>query len=316
MKVLGKVISGSRIHLGFYNINYGGLKYGGLGLYIQNPRVVLEARKGEGLLVGFPAELIDQVTEVVESICSSKRDFSLIVRESPPIHIGLGVSTQILLSTAKLASVLCNKKLSFKELVEITGRGRYSGIGIHAFRVGGFIVDGGTKGSEGYPPLIYRAVFPSEWKIVLVLPKGLRGLRDDEEPIILDNLVSKVKEEENHVLISVAFTKIIRGLSTRDFCLFVDGVEVLQRKVGEIFYVYQGGIFSSYKTEIAVEVLRKAGFRGTGQSSWGPVAYGFSLSSSFEEKVRRLRSIIEKEKLDFDLIVTNARNKGAMLRLF
>ena len=316
MRVLARIISGSRLHLGFYNINYGGIKYGGVGLYIQNPRVVLEAREGDGLLIGFPEEIVAQANKIIESICTSRRNFSLVVRESPPIHTGLGVSTQILLSTAKLASALCDRNLSFKELVKITGRGRYSGIGIHAFRVGGFVVDGGTTISEDHPPLIFRVDFPSDWKIALVIPKGLRGLRDNEESVVLDALPSRVSEEKSRELISIAFAMIIRGVSTRNFDLFVYGVELLQRKVGELFSVYQGGIFSTRETGLAVDILRKAGFKGTGQSSWGPVAYGFALTSSFDEKIKKLKNIIEKENLDFDLIATTARNKGALLRRY
>lgn len=316
MKPLARITGGSRLHLGFYNINYGGIRYGGLGIYLWSPRVVVEALSGGEGVGGFPDELVSEVRLLIQNICENRRDFSLVLKEAPPLHVGLGASTQILLSTAKLLSYVCRRDLGFEEMVRLTRRGRYSGIGIHAFRSGGFIVDGGLKPGEDYPPLVYRSTFPHEWRIVLLLPKKAKGLTDSEEAEILDSLPEALGEGESLPLISLAFMQILRGISTGDFDSFASGVESLQRRVGEVFSRYQGDVFSSRETSMAVEYLSAAGFKGTGQSSWGPVAYGFSDVRDLDGKLKRLRGILEKEGEGWEVILTRARNRGARVRVF
>jgi len=314
MRVLARVTAGSRLHLGFYNINYGGVKYGGLGIYLLEPRVVVEAVEGDGSLEGFPPDIVPGVRRLLERLCGERPEFSLIVRERPPAHSGLGSFTQLTLSVAKLVSRLCERSVSLPELAKLTGRGRYSGVGLHAFFKGGFIVDGGRVPGEAYPPLILRSDFPGDWRVALVLPKAPRGLGDSDEEPILEELPSKLRESLSEPLISLAFVKIIRGVLTRNFHMFSDGVEKLQRRVGEIFSEYQGGLFSARETGLAVEALQKSGFRGAGQSSWGPVAYGFTTEEGASEKVERLRRILETENLEHVLVLTRARNRGAALR--
>lgn len=303
--------------MGFYNINYSNIRFGSIGLYIRRPRIVVEAVRNDTSGLSVPRELFEKTREILNTICGQDAErISITVKESPPLHIGLGATTQLLLSIAKLASGLCDKHLSREALIEISGRGKYSGIGVHGFFRGGFIVDGGKRKEEPFPPLILRLPFPREWKIVLVIPSERRGLGDREEVPILESVLKEVDKEISESLLSTAFMKIIRGVVTRDFDLFVSGVSELQRKIGEVFASYQGGIFSSSDIFSAIDALEKAGFRGTGQSSWGPLAYGFVRKEELESKASFLKKWLEKTcPDDWVVVVTEVRNSGARIRL-
>ena len=87
----------------------------------------------------------------------------------------------------------------------------------------------------------------------------------------------------------------------------------LQSRVGACFASAQGGTFASPQASLIVDELRRLGFVGVGQSSWGPTLYGFcpfpedDMTASVERICRRL---------DLDercVFWTKADNQGAKL---
>lgn len=307
------VEAGSRLHLGFHNIRSGNWFYGSLGIYIEEPKVVLSS-SGNG-------PKLQEVSGLREEICKSSNKAEAVVLEHPPRHVGFGSTTQLYLAAGKLLSVLCGKKLSAERIALIARRGEISGIGIHAFKRGGFIVDSGRTSARGrleppkklgdLPKLIVRLPFPRDWAVIVVLPKGVKGREEAEEGFMLE---PRETEEFNRELAKSLWSYVIRGLTFKELPVFGDGVERIQRKMGEYFMEYQGGLYSSVYTEVAVSALKKASCVGVGQSSWGPVAYGFSHLERANDAVQRAREILKREGVEAEVFVTRARNRGYELR--
>ncbi|MEM4138271.1 MAG: beta-ribofuranosylaminobenzene 5'-phosphate synthase, partial [Sulfolobaceae archaeon] len=122
-----KVIGLSRIHITLIDLEgkYGRFD-GSVGVALKFPRIVVSIGNCEKLQISLPFK--------IPGYC---------VEEDYEPHIGLGRTTQYLLSIAKLAAEYNLKKLSAVELAKLVNRGGTSGIGVYAFEYGGFIVDGG-----------------------------------------------------------------------------------------------------------------------------------------------------------------------------
>ncbi|NAY89859.1 MAG: hypothetical protein GU347_03990 [Desulfurococcales archaeon] len=308
MKV--EVQAGSRIHLGFYNIISKARIYGSLGIYLEEPKTKV--------IVHDSGSFTEEASEVIGKICGEMYKLGAEVLSSPPRHVGFGSTTQISMSIALGATKLCKKKLDYRKLALLAGRGAISGIGIHAFRYGGLIIDGGRKFSDrlrnpanvsDLPPLISRLKFPEEWSIVLVVPKeGKRVKEEDEAFMFMPHHPSF-----DQAILYKAMMMVLHGVLSRDLDVFSQGVEEIQRKMGEYFESYQGGPYSSEKTLGAVNALTLAGARGVGQSSWGPLAYGFIVNERKSEVEEKLKIFLKREGVDGEVIFTKARNRGARL---
>jgi beta-ribofuranosylaminobenzene 5'-phosphate synthase len=301
-----RIVAGSRIHLGFYNIRASGLKFGSIGLYLQYPQTIVETGKN-----GKHAH-----NEKIKSvICGDKEVPPPHIIARPPSHVGLGSTTQLSLSIAKYYSILCNRKYSVEKLALLTGRGEISGIGIHGFRLGGFIIDTGKKGpGQRIPGLLARLGFPIKWNIVIAIPREKKGKTEDEERAVMEKIdADKRKEKELKIEL---LNRIIPGIVSRDLGRFCRGVENMQRIMGEIFSPFQQGIFSTEETARLAEMMHDAGIRGVGQSSWGPLAYGFIQEKKVNSVIKRIEKSIYKENIVADIMVTKARNRGATVHVY
>jgi beta-ribofuranosylaminobenzene 5'-phosphate synthase len=300
-----RIVAGSRIHLGFYNIRSSGQKFGSLGLYLQYPQTIVES--------GEPGKQRHH-SKIKNVICGEKKVSPPNVVAKPPSHVGLGSTTQLALSIAKYYSILCNRRYTVEKIALLTGRGEISGIGIHGFRLGGFIVDSGKNySSQRVPKLLVRLGFPVEWNIILTIPVKKRGKTEDEERTIMEELDTDKRTEEK--LKIELFTRIIPGILSRDLNRFSKGVENIQRIMGEIFSPYQQGMFATEETGRLAQIMKDAGVRGVGQSSWGPLVYGFIPEKKVSDMLKSMEKSLYKENIVADLLVTKARNRGASIHI-
>jgi beta-RFAP synthase len=235
------------------------------------------------------------------------------VVSAPAEHTGLGVGSQLSLAiTQGLATLSGWPELTPSQLATLSGRGRRSGIGLHGFRLGGLIVDGGRRDDLRPPPLVVRSSFPEEWSILLVQPPGPRGRHGDDEvrsfadlPPLPDHLTDR--------LCRLVLLGMLPALAERELRDFGEALSELQRHVGAAFAPLQGGPYSSPVSEALVEALGRMGLVGAGQSSWGPTLYAFGELS--ERERTRIRDQIEDQfGLDASRIRwTRAANHGALL---
>ncbi len=306
-----RVSTGARLHLGFYNIaTEDGHAYGGVGVAIDRPRVVVEVEPSHTLVVeNRSTEPIDDVVDnVVKSLDVST--VRIRVLECIPRHVGLGSTTQLSLALATAISILRGWSEDPYRLAQLVGRGFVSGIGVASFTYGGFVIDGGTTmdklkhGAGSYVPRpIVRVPFPEEWRFVLLIPFDKRGLSEEEEREILTK-VEIPPLELRYEMLRYVFLGMLRAVVMRDHVLFAKSLDRLQIAVGRYFAKFQGGIFVS---QHLVEALRSMGIEGVGQSSWGPTIYGFVENEERAQNVAsRIRSMVSR----VNVLVVKPRNRG------
>jgi beta-ribofuranosylaminobenzene 5'-phosphate synthase len=311
----------SRLHFGMLGWGPAAARqFGGLGLMIEEPAIALTAE-----LAGAPSvqgPLADRAQRILGSLGNRFVELGIPVRpvririvEAPPEHVGLGVGTQLSLAIAAAIVRLAGAPLpSAEDLARLTGRGRRSGIGLHGFQRGGFIVDGGRKGDGDVPPLIAQLPFPDEWSVLVVQPPESHGLHGADEVRAFAEL-PPISERMTEHLCRIALLGILPSIAERDLAGFGSALEEFQALVGASFAPAQGGPYSSPRASEVIRELHQAGFVGCGQSSWGPSLYGFSDRSRAEvgEQAEILRRRLALEPAA--LIVTGGSNRGTSIEL-
>lgn len=267
-----------RIHLGFYRFRDDPYIYGSLGSVINTPSFTMEVCvNGKSTSsINSPSE---ESRELIRNILKELKllDKGLTINLSGYLahHVGLGSRTKIVMTTLKAIQKLLNPRLNLVKTATKFGVAQVSGIGLYTFLRGGFIVDTGLKKFMGKPPIhpkpLVRVLPPKNWRVIIALPEGVRGLREHEERDALDNVVSHPDQNVLYKNLLIVLNSIRSG----DFKLFGEAITKIQVLTGRYFSKYQGGIFCCEESEYLANALAKAGALGIGQSSWGPLVYGF-----------------------------------------
>lgn len=296
----------SRLHLGILDPSgREGRIHGGLGVALLRPRVRVRLSPHRSLEVSGPRLAERKAAVVLRRL--GRKGARIRVLESIPEHAGLGSTTQLSLAVGMGLVRLWGAGLSVEEVSGLLGRGWFSGVGTHLFRLGGFVVEGGRRG-KGLPPLLFRSPFPEEWRFVVALPP-LRGLDEGEERRAFRR-VSPPPEEVGRAC-RLVLMKMLPGLVERDLQSFGSALTELQRVVGGYFRRVQGGIFGSPLLEETVELMLEEGAEGGGQSSWGPAVYGVVEG---EERARILEGKVRRfleGRGGGEVFTSGADNRGA-----
>lgn len=182
-----------RLHLGLLDLgNATPRTYGGVGFMLDALPTEIEVVPGTKHI--YQLNNVDEVgrLDVRAAIERMSKRYqlkggTLEVRSLPPQHIGLGTKTSLVLAVLKAWQLHSKLKISVQELQRLSGRGGASGIGIHGFFRGGFLVDVGhdarlkntlaPSGSQSpleVPLLAARSRISSRWQICLLLADGPR----------------------------------------------------------------------------------------------------------------------------------------------
>ena len=186
----------SRLHFALIDLNGSlGRVDGGVGLSLNYPCFEIVAKPERNVkIVGKACALWDGI-ETVPYLARAKRIIEILrakynfdgirieIAQAIPSHTGLGSGTQLSLGIAKAICTLYGIDLSVEEAALLVGRGGTSGIGVAAFKMGGFIIDGGHRfpeqkssflpssasGNVAPPPVLFRRDFP-DWQVLIVIP--------------------------------------------------------------------------------------------------------------------------------------------------
>ncbi|MUM64015.1 beta-ribofuranosylaminobenzene 5'-phosphate synthase [Acidianus infernus] len=279
-----RLIGLSRIHITLFDLEgkYGRLD-GGMGVALKYPRIVIKTGECEEINIdGVPKE-------------------KFCIEEDYPAHVGLGHTTQYLLSITRYAFEKNFQRKTSVELAKLIKRGSTSGIGVYAFEYGGFIVDGGHSlkvkkealpsdfSTAPPPPLLLRVDFP--WYIYVNIPEG-RRIFGKEELTAFKN----AKLEGLDTLARVVLMEFIPSVIEKDLENVLDALDRIQNLGFKKIEV-------SLQTDKVRELMKKLKSKGfpSGISSFGPAIYTFVNS-------RR-----EGEELvsTFGGFLTEPNNKGA-----
>src|SRR5438093_138438 len=141
-------------------------------------------------------------------------------------------------------------------------------------------------------PLLARLPLPSEWRCVVVVPRGKPGLTGEEEAAALARLPAPAARDVERVA-HLVLMQLLPAIAEADLPTFGVALAEVQRITGGWFAPAQGGVFAPGQTGEMVERLRDWGAAGVGQSSWGPAVYGITASAQESQAIAaRARAVL------------------------
>ena len=311
----------ARLHMGLIDLNGNlGRMFGGLGVGIDRPNVIVEAENSENYSVtGQETELANTLIKRFFSAYPAKGKVHINIKAAIPMHIGLGSGTQFSLAIATALAKLFNIKASTQELALVMGRAHRTGVGTAIFEGGGFVVDGGKNIqkdpnlAENFPPLIYRQPFPEEWRFVIALPNVQKGLANSEEKSAFNQL-PPMHAEEVAKICRLTMIKLLPALAEHDIESFGEALTSIQVATGEYFSQVQGGTYSNPEVAECLEYIKKTGAYGVGQSSWGPAVYGVLKQEESKQALLKTKAYLNKS-IGGKVFLAKANNKGAYIKI-
>jgi beta-ribofuranosylaminobenzene 5'-phosphate synthase len=311
-----RVKTPARLHLGLIDMNGDlGRMFGGLGIGIDHPNVIVEAQNAENFAVtGQEAELATIMAKRFLSAYQLHQKVHINVVEAIPAHIGLGSGTQFSLAIAVALAKLFNVKASVPEFAVAMGRARRTSVGTTIFQKGGFVVDGGKNiHTDKYPPLIYRQPFPIEWRFIVAVPNLKKGLSNSEENHTFNKL-TKMPAEDVGQICRLIMLKLLPAIVEHDIKNFGDALTKIQVITGNHFAQAQGGTYSSPTAAECIEFMKKVGAYGVGQSSWGPALYGAVKQDEAKQVLSKVKAYLGKS-VGGQVFVAKANNRGAIIKI-
>jgi len=305
-----EVFAPARLHLGFLDLNGGlGRRFGSIGLAIEEYGVRL--RVARVAPTAPPPQRARELLGRAADRLGVEDALSVAISSSIPEHVGLGSGTQLGLAIACCVASLVGKPAPARSLAGIVDRGARSGIGIGAFDQGGFLVDGGRGEADAPAPIVARAEFPSEWRLVLVFDGERNGLSGAAETAAFARLPTFAPELAGH-LCRLTLMRLLPGLAERSFDAVAESLGEIQARVGDHFAPAQGGRYASPRVAEALAWAESSGFAGIGQSSWGPTGFVLVTEESRAWTLRDELAARFRAPLSFRLC--SGRNRGAEIR--
>jgi len=272
-----RVHAPARLHLGLFDLRGElGRRFGGAGMALETPSLVLDARAAPSLSAAGPEA--ERVLGFARRFLAHHRldtGAHLELRRAIPTHAGLGSGTQLALAVGRALAELNAVPRDAASLAAAVDRARRSAVGTWAFERGGFILEGGRRiDADGPAPLLLRYPVPPRWRCVLAIPDVPRGLSGEAEERAFRTLPpppAELVQEISHLVLMLMLPSLVEG----DLAGFGSAVTRVQRLVGESFRTVQGAMYAHPIVGELIEELLTAGAAGAGQSSWGPAVYAF-----------------------------------------
>jgi beta-ribofuranosylaminobenzene 5'-phosphate synthase len=301
----------ARLHFGMLDpAGIGARRYGGFGVGVEHPRVVvgLRPRADEQVLVTGPqAERAAEFARRARTAFAFADGVEVNVYEAIPPHSGLGSGTKLGLSIARGLAELAGISAGPERLAAASGRGARSSVGSWTFAAPGLVVEAGVRDGDSISPVVARHLMPDRWRCVLALPLGGEGLSGKAE----DRFFSELSHDRHAIEPPVSrllLTDLLPGLLAGDLDEFGAALTQIQREIGSMFAPQQGGVFHPHAAPL-VDVLLALGVGAVGQSSWGPAVYGIVDSPERAADVAdRLRAVAVDET---DIRVVDFDRRGA-----
>ena len=310
-----------RLHVGLVDLgNATSRRYGGAGFMLDCLTVEVTIEAGSHAVRGLA--LLDRRSQadVMEAIKRQRRAFPvkptrISIRCVPPQHIGLGSKTALILAVLKACALSSQLQISSKHLQMLSGRGGTSGVGIHGFFKGGFVIDAGHRSDLGthfapsafqrgfeIPPLLSRITVPAGWRFALILPKGRRYSGAREMKFFRENTpVPKFEVKETMAILhhGIAPAVLEDDIST---------LRIALREMHRCGFKRRELRGQAPPVRRLFDKLEKIPDCAVGLSSMGPLLY-VVMKEPTEEVLDGLAAIVQKEGASL-LGVCAGRNRG------
>jgi beta-RFAP synthase len=314
------VETGARIHAGFQNLSLAHDRlYGGVGVGLSRPRIVVEAAPAGAVRCADPA-VESYVERVVEALGVPGAEVS--VRERFQRHVGLGSGTQLALASLLAVARAHDRAIDPRTVAPAIGRGGRSGVGVAAFEAGGFVVDAGhptelftaappEEGDWTVPPVTARHDLPADWRFVVVVPDIDRGRSGDREDQSMRTVVERADAAIGDEIAGVMLRQVLPAAATGDLPTFGDGLSTVGRLNGAWYADEQGGVYRPPAGRLLERLTDCPAVAGAGQSSWGPAVWGLCRVDAVGTVRDAATAALETVGADGRVLVAAPSNRGA-----
>lgn len=309
------VETGSRLHLGLIDFQGAlGRVYGGCGVYIKKPKLVLKLRNSSELTVsGTKRQVFARYAKQYLAKHGIDEGAEITVVDEIPPHTGLGSGTQTALAVGSGLVRLYDISQDLYENASLMGRGTISAVGTHLFKHGGFVLEGGRpKDSRQISPLLARYDFPENWAFTVVIPEIEEGLSGALEENALRQTIG---DPGNAGKISqITLMQMLPALVEEDIGSFGDALYTVDQITGNYYKKIQKGVYREETIKTVVDYMMENGAAGCGQSSWGPTVYGVAEKKVCERLAKNVKGFLVDAGVKASVSCAQARNTGAKIQ--
>jgi len=319
---MATVTTAARLHFGFQNLSLAHERlYGGVGLALDEPQLVVEAE---------PADALDCDDDAAEPYARRVIDVldvagaEVQLRERFPRHVGLGSGTQLALATLIAVARAHDLTADARTVAPRLGRGGRSGVGVATFEQGGFVVDGGhpterfthkppAEGDWDVPPVVASHHVPADWRFLLVVPDTDPGQSGSDEDRSMRTAIERADPGIADQISALLTRRLLPAIATRDRRDFGGAAARLGRLNGAWYADEQGGVYRPPAGSIVEHLADAPAVTGAGQSSWGPTVWGLTDTDGTSEAKEAGYRALEAAGVGGEVHVAAPRNTGASL---
>ncbi|QTE36117.1 hypothetical protein J3L18_23735 [Mucilaginibacter gossypii] len=314
-----------RIHVTLIGMNDVGLRInGGIGFSINEPFIEIKILESKTFDItdnrSVPMDDLQRSRlkiklEAIRQKLSLNLNVNVVITGSLPTHSGFGSGTIIRLACIEGLLIINEYVFNRDELVQMSGRGGTSGIGIRTYFKGGYVFDIGHKnwGQKLLPSsnkesnpiqtlLISEGNIP-KWSIGICYPIHPIPMTDTENQFFSKN--TKLKEVTVYETLYHVVYGVLAGIKENDIKLFEKGVKAIQH------CEWKKSERDLYFNELqnAEKVLYENGASMVGMSSLGPGLFfwGKDISSVIVQSSQNLRN--------WNFLNTFTNNLGRLLTI-
>lgn len=291
-----------RLHITLIGMNDNGYRInGGIGLALQDPIINIIAKKSKNFTFNdnrsscFSKNQIERLTNSINNTINLKKlkwSIDVVVSGDAGSNMGFGSGTIVRLACLEALHVINEIPYTENSIVEISGRGGTSGIGIRTYFNGGFVFDIGHKsvgkiqpssqreGIKGHSLLVNANSCP-EWEIGICSAKDIKTLTHDEEIEFFKKTIPIEEKAVYETLYHVVYG-IYASLQENDIATFCESLRNIQKcKWKYLERSIYGDRLLKYEKQ-----LYRCGAKAVGMSSLGPTL--FFVSDNNESVMKKM----------------------------
>lgn len=286
-----RVSSPAYLHAGFIDLHGGlGRIYGSIGFTLEEPRYIVEASPARGVVEVEAPEWAGWILEYAQESCKSYgcTGARLRIASAPPPWAGVGSRLTLALTVDMAIALTARRRFKPEEAVLRAGGGLEAGLAMYSFIHGGFIVDGGVDVKNpggGIPPLVFRAVVPPIWRIIVAAPKA-EAPKATPAPGI-------ASEEEAAMNARLALMAVMPGALRASWDQAAPLLQVINHTSAKALQG-RGGLYCCSQARLVAEELAGAGAPCTCQASMGPAVFTIAREEDSARILARARGILER----------------------
>ena len=317
---MARVSVGGRLHFGFQNLSLAHRRlYGGVGVGLAQPRLVIRAERDDGVSCGDEAArpYVERAVAFLDVPGAA-----VTVEESLVRHAGLGSGTRLALGSLVAVARAYDRPVEPRTAAPDLGRGGRSGVGVATFEGGGFVVDGGhptelftssapDRGEWTVPPVVARHDLPEDWRFVLAVPDAGPGPSGADEDASMRSVVESADPGIAEDVARLVTQHLLPAAATGDRSAFGTAVARLGRLNGAWYADEQGGVYRPPAGALIDALSDEPAVAGAGQSSWGPTVYALTDARYADDVAAAARTALDDAAVDGDVHVTRPANDGA-----